>query len=118
MDFTHQQFGLEITVVGMGVVFLSLLLIVGAITVMKRLDERWQESERRHDEEAFGLPPTVDATTMVLISAAVATLLVGRSRIRSVRRLLPAEEPSSAWSVTGRTVLQGSHVVSVRGPRR
>ncbi len=118
MNFTHQQFGLEITLVGLGIVFLALLLIAGAITLMKRLDERWQESERRSEEAAFGLAPTVDSTTVVLIAAAVATLLVGRHRIRSVRRLSAADSPSSAWSVTGRAVLQGSHVIAPRAPRR
>jgi Na+-transporting methylmalonyl-CoA/oxaloacetate decarboxylase gamma subunit len=118
MDFTHQQFGLEITLVGMGIVFLSLLLIVGAISLMKRLDERWQAAEARSEEEAFGRTPTIDLTTLVLIAAAAATLVAGRHRIRAVRRLTPADGPSSAWSVTGRTVLQGSHIISPRAPRR
>lgn len=113
----HLVFGLELTLVGMGIVYFALVLIVAAISGMKRLDERWRAAEQAGDEAAFGKSPNVDYTTLVLISAAVATMLVGRARIRSVRRLAPADFASSPWSVTGRAVLQGSHVITGRSPR-
>jgi len=53
----------------------------------------------------------------VLLSAAVSTIFLGRARIRSVRRLLPTNHIASPWSVTGRSVLQGSHVISKVTPR-
>jgi Na+-transporting methylmalonyl-CoA/oxaloacetate decarboxylase gamma subunit len=111
-------FGLEITLVGMGVVYLGLLLVTAAIALMRRLDERWQAGERREDEAALGATPTIDSTTLVLIAAAVATLIGGRHRIRGVRRLLPGESSPSAWAITGRAVLQGSHVITSRSSGR
>jgi len=110
-------FGIEITLVGITVVFLALLLIAGAVSLMRRLDERWQRSETAAEEAAFGKSPTIDYTTLVLVSAAVATIFLGRARVRSVRRLLPTDFVASPWSVTGRSVLQGSHVISKHSPR-
>lgn len=108
------SFGLEITLIGMGVVYVGLLLVTGAITLMRRLDERWQAAERQGEADALLAPPTIDSTTLVVIAAAAATMVVGRHRIRGVRRMLPGESIASAWAVTGRAVLQGSHVMSPR----
>jgi Na+-transporting methylmalonyl-CoA/oxaloacetate decarboxylase gamma subunit len=112
------DFGLEITLVGMGIVFFALGLVVVAISLMRRLDERWQATERTADAAAFDRPPTIDTTTLVLLAAAAATLVVGRHRIRAVRRLGPGGAPAGAWSTTGRAVLQGSHVVVPHPVRR
>ena len=54
------------------------------------------------------------ADTLLVVIAAAVTAAVGRSRIRRVRRLPAADMPASPWSVTGRAVLQGSHVVPSR----
>lgn len=108
------SFGLEITLIGMGVVYIGLLLVTGAITLMRRLDERWQAAERQGEADAVLAAPTIDSTTLVLLAATVATMVVGRHRIRGVRRMLPGEGAASAWAVTGRAVLQGSHVMSPR----
>lgn len=108
------RFGLEISLIGMGVVYLGLLLVTGAISLMRRLDERWQAAERQSAANALLAAPTIDSTTLVLLAAAVATMVAGRHRIRGVRRMLPGEGPASAWAVTGRAVLQGSHVMSHR----
>ena len=111
-------FGLEINLVGMGVVFLALLLVAAAIAGMRRLDERWRVVERTAAKAALDATPTIDSTTLVLLAAATATLLGGRHRILRVRRLLPGDSTSSAWAVTGRAVLQGSHVVTSRSRGR
>lgn len=108
------SFGLEITLIGMGVVYVGLLMVTAAITLMRRLDERWQAAERQGEADALLAAPTVDSTTLVLLAAAAATMIAGRHRIRGVRRMLPGEGAASAWSVTGRAVLQGSHVMSQR----
>ena len=113
----HTNLGLELTLIGMGIVFVALLLIAGAISLMRRLDDRWQRREADAEEAAFGKAPNIDYTTVVLLSAAVATIFLGRARIRSVRRLLPTDFVASPWSVTGRSVLQGSHVISKHTPR-
>lgn len=111
-------FGFEITLVGMVVVFLALLLVAGAIAAMRRLDERWRAAERVSATAVLDAPPTIDSTTLVLLAAAAATLLGGRQRILRVRRLLPGDSTTSAWAVTGRAVLQGSHVVTTRSRGR
>jgi Na+-transporting methylmalonyl-CoA/oxaloacetate decarboxylase gamma subunit len=113
----NNSFAIEITLVGMGVVFVALWVIVGVISLMRRLDAKWQSSEAEAEEAAFGKSPTIDYTTLVLLSAAVSTIFLGRARIRSVRRLLPTNHIASPWSVTGRSVLQGSHVISKVTPR-
>ena len=114
MDTDTLSLGLVISLIGMGVVYLGLLLVTGAITLMRRLDRRWQEAERLGEMAALSAAPTIDSTTLVLLAAAAATLVAGRHRIRGVRRMLPGEGTASAWAVTGRAVLQGSHVMSSR----
>jgi len=102
--------GLTITVVGLVIVFLvqgSITLFVGLI---RRLDARWQQCEEADREAALIRDPSVDRTTLVLIAAAAATMIAGRHRVRSVRRLLPVDSPQSPWSAQGRAVLQGSHI--------
>lgn len=101
-----------ITIVGLLIVFLVLSLIAGAVALIGRLDDQWQHREEKEKEEALVAPPTIDHTTLVLISTAVATVGLGRTRIRSVRRLAP--EQSAIWSAQGRAVLIGSHAVNPR----
>lgn len=114
MNLENLRFGFEISLIGMGVVFIGLLMVTGAITAMRRLDERWRETERRGEADALEAPPTIDSTTLVLIAAAAATMIEGRHRIRGVRRMLPGESAASAWAITGRAVLQGSHTIANR----
>jgi len=106
------EFGLTLTYVGLGIVFMVLSAIALAVAGMRRLDERWQHRERQEEREAFGKEPTIDATTLVLLSAAAATMIQGRFRIRGVRRLPIGGARTSAWSIQGRSVLQGSHVIT------
>ena len=108
---------LTLTVAGLLIVFLVQASISLVVALMRRLDENWRRKEEMRATAAFGKEPTVDATTLVLIAAAVGTVLTGRHRIRSVRRLLPADAPSSPWSSQGRAVLQGSHVIVRKGTR-
>lgn len=106
------RFALTITAVGLGIVFLVQMAIAVVVGILKRLDARWQAHEASRDAAALERQQTLDDTTLVLVSAAVATMIAGRSRIRSVRRLLPADAPSSPWSAQGRAVLQGSHIIA------
>lgn len=108
----------QFSLLGMGIVFVVLALLVAVLGVLKRLDGRWQAAERAEAETpAPRDAQTIDDTTLVLISAAVATVVGGRGRIRSIRRVLPSDAPSSVWSAQGRATLQGSHVIQ-RGGRR
>ena len=102
---------LVLACVGIGIVFAVQLSITLVVALIRRVDQKWQEKEKETAQSALHKEPTLDDTTIVLISAAVATLVGGRHRIHSIRRLLPPRSTSSPWSSQGRSVLQGSHVV-------
>ena len=108
-------FGIRFSVIGILIVFMVLAVIALAVGLIKRLDLGWQDKEKKREEAAVHKDPTIDTTTLVLIAAAVATMLKGRHHIRSIRRLLPSDAPRSAWSMQGRAILHGSHVVSKKG---
>ncbi len=105
------RFGLELAMIGMGIVFAVLWIITGSVSLIRLADERWQEKEKRAEEEATEREPTIDSTTLVLIAAACATMIQGRYYIRRVRRLMPSTAQTGVWSMQGRTILHGSHVV-------
>jgi len=100
-----------LTLVGILIVFGVLALIASVVAVLKRLDDRWQDHEARQSSAATDKEPTIDNTTLVLISAAAATAVGGRFRVRRIRRLLSPRQKRTPWSAHGRLVLQGSHTV-------
>ena len=106
------QADLRFAVIGIAIVFSALTIVSVAVALVRLADRRWEEREKRHAEEAVAKAPTIDTTTLILITAAVATMVTGRFHIRRVRRLLPDDAPRSAWSQQGRSVLHGSHTVS------
>jgi len=106
--------GTVLALIGLIIVFAVLSALAAVVALIRRLDDRWQESERAEAEAALEKPPGLDTITVVLISAAVATYLQGRFRIRRVKRLFPRDAPSSPWSHQGRVVLMGSHLVRRR----
>ncbi len=101
-----------LVVLGFGIVFAVLALIALVVAWIRRLDDSWQAREKAQEDEALAREPTIDATTLVLIAAAVTTVLKGRGRIHKIRRLLPADSPSSAWSAQGRLAVHGSHIIT------
>lgn len=103
-------------VVGVLIVFTALAIISAAIAVIRRLDAGWQTKEKEADEAAFGKDQTIDNTTLVLIIAAVSTMIQGRFHIQRVRRLMPSDSPGGGWSAHGRAILHGSHVVQKKRP--
>lgn len=107
-------FGIQITAVGMGTVFAVLGLIALMVSWIGRLDRRWQRLEEQRGAPQAPPEPRIDELTAVLIAAACATYLGGRFRVRSVRRLPPAEATGGTWSAQGRAVLLGSHVITRR----
>lgn len=107
-----------LAVTGLVVVFGVLALIATVVTLFKRLDDRWKDHEARLAASATGKEPTIDATTLVLISAAVATVVAGRFRVRRIRRLLPIRTKRTPWSAQGRLILQGSHVIERKRGKR
>ena len=95
----NMTYGINLTLVGLIIVFAVLATIAGLVVLLGRLDDRWQAQEREVEQARLSRTPTIDATTAVIIAAAVATYLGGRFRIRSVRRLLPADAPTSGWTL-------------------
>ncbi len=105
------EFSLEFTMIGMLIVFAALAIIVGAISLIRKADSSWQEREDRQYQQALEKDQTIDNITLILIAATAATMIKGRFYIRSVRRLMPVGSPGGSWSLQGRAVLHGSHVV-------
>ena len=111
---------LTLALVGLLIVFSVLTVIVCAVAVVRKLDDFFAaraearaaaRAEAGGAEAQPGSDANIDAVTSVLIAAAAATVLQGRHRIRSVRRLLPPGSPRSPWSSQGRLYLQGSHSI-------
>lgn len=108
----------SLVVAGLVIVFSVLALIATVVGLFKRLDDRWQAHEARLAAAATEQQPTIDATTLVLIAAACATVAAGRFRVRRIRRLLPMRTKRTPWSAQGRLILLGSHVVNRPGRPR
>ena len=104
--------GVTFAAIGMAVVFSVLVALVGFIALIRRIDDRWQARERGARQAATEREQTIDDLTLVLIAAAVATVVGGRGRIRGIRRLLPSDAAASVWSTQGRATLMGSHVIT------
>lgn len=96
---------------GLVIVFGVLALIALVVSIFKRLDDHWQEQERANDARALEKVPTIDETTLLLLTAAAATVVAGRFRVRRIRRLLSPRTKRTPWSAQGRLTLQGSHTV-------
>ena len=105
------SFGLKFAVIGVTIVFGALAIISIAISLIRRGNDAWQKHEEVQKEAATDKEQNIDNITVVLISAAAATMLQGRFHIKSIRRLLPAHAQKGPWSLQGRAVLLGSHVV-------
>ena len=105
---------LEFSIVAMLIVFSALALISIVVSLIRRLDDKWQRREKAEEKEALNREPSIDTTTLLLITAAAATMIEGRFYIKKVQRLLPREAFHGPWSMTGRAILHGSHVVGKR----
>ncbi len=94
---------------GIGIVFAVLAVIAGAVALLKKLDDRWQQAEARTAAAATDRTQDIDDTTLVLIAAAAAVAVGGRFRVRRIRRLLSPRTKRTPWSAQGRLILMGSH---------
>ncbi len=101
----------SLAVAGILIVFGVLALIASVVGLLRKLDGRWQDHERRVEAAMLSKPPTIDDTTMVLISAAATVAVQGRFRVRRISRLLSPKRKRTPWSAQGRLTLQGSHAV-------
>jgi Na+-transporting methylmalonyl-CoA/oxaloacetate decarboxylase gamma subunit len=103
---------ISLSLVGVIVVFVVLTLISAIVGLIRKLDDDWQQREQESEAAALEREPTIDTTTLLLISAACATVITGRFRVRRIRRLLSPRTKRTPWSAQGRLMLQGSHTVS------
>jgi sodium pump decarboxylase gamma subunit len=113
MDFDQATIntGLILALVGMVVVFASLSVLAGIIVLVKRLIDRPApapaEQVAAPRTPAEPQPQRLDPQIVAAISAAVASLYLGRS-VR-VRRVRFADSGSPTWSTEGRARIMGSH---------
>jgi len=105
------SFSLSFAVIGISIVFVSLAIIVGAIKLVRLADDSWQKREEEQNRIAYDKDQNIDTITLILISAAAATLVGGRFHIRHIRKLLPQNAIHGPWSAQGRAILHGSHVI-------
>ncbi len=102
----------DLAIAGVCIVFGVLTLIALVVAIFKRLDNRWQAHEAALEEAAVDLTQSIDDITLLLISAAAATAVGGRFRVRRIHRLLPMSTKRTPWSSQGRLILQGSHSIT------
>lgn len=101
---------LGMSFVGVFIVFSTLFILVLLVSFIKWADGKWEERELMEKENALMKQQTIDDTTLVLISAAIATYFKGRAVIRRVRVLPKAPKRGGLWATQARAVLQSSHI--------
>ncbi len=103
------------SVIGFSIVFGVLLCLVLGVKLMNWGDNKLVAGKLKRVEnmevKENTKPQTVDNTTLVLLSSAVAAYFNGRARITKVRVLPDKALKHNAWTMQGRTALQGSHVI-------
>ena len=98
--------GIRFSIAGMSVVFVVLILISMVVATIRWVDAR--------SEGADLTGPEVDRLDLVLIASAVATVLAGKARIRSIHRLSLGDGTRNPWCLQGRATLLESHVIGKR----
>ena len=106
---------LSLSFAGISIVFGSLIMIAVAVRVMRATDEWLENKKLTENKTEPEKEQTLDNLTLVLISAAVAAKLQKRKyAIRSVRRLVSRDATIAGWTMEGRSVLHGSHVINIK----
>jgi Na+-transporting methylmalonyl-CoA/oxaloacetate decarboxylase gamma subunit len=113
-------YGLQLTIIGMGVVFTALTLIIYVLKLTDRLTP-WlvklggaggHGHTHEHEEKVVApteTPGVLSPEVMTAIAAAVVVAVGKRARIRRIR--YRSVQPGSAWSVQGRASIMASHNV-------
>ena len=104
---------LEITFVGLIIVFAVLGIIAMMISLIRTIDEKWLEKEKIEKIEATEKEATIDALTLVLISSAV-TAVLGMKR-HNIKKIKLIKNSRTSWSLTGRQTIMGSHKLNKTG---
>jgi len=107
---------LQLMVIGMGVVFTALALLVVFLTAFKRIDVGMSKpkpeaiptsapsAQPSSWPSAYGIPPE----EVAVISAAVTAAITRRIQVKRIRYL--GNVPETAWSRQGRVTIMASHV--------
>ncbi|ADD68589.1 hypothetical protein Dacet_1825 [Denitrovibrio acetiphilus DSM 12809] len=112
---TEMIYALKLSVAGMLIVFTSLILISFAISLMRTIDEKLIRAKELRNEPEPKQKQTLDNITLLLISAAAAAAVRQKNfRIRSVRRIVTRDAKIAGWTMEGRSVLHGSHVLNIK----
>lgn len=110
---------LQLTAVGMSVVFSGLVLLVFVLILFQRLDKWITQQRSAPSTDGAGAPeplvtsePTalregVRPETIVVIAAAISVALSRRVQVKRVRYLGVSSE--NAWARQGRVTIMGSH---------
>ncbi len=122
--------GLSLMVVGMGVVFVALMVIGSILAVLGKVLRHPVEEEQAASTASApashgtfspvaegpqtSMAAGLDDTRLVAVLTAAATTVVGR-RLR-IRRIVSAGPAGNAWASMGRSSIQTSH--NLRGSRR
>ncbi len=102
-------FGLEVAVLGMGIVFSALVFLIGVIKVLgmatEKLAEKKQASKSvaaKDNAQEQKITPTAEDNGEILaaISAAIACMTQGSGRIVTISRV--REEDVPGWAAVGR----------------
>jgi Na+-transporting methylmalonyl-CoA/oxaloacetate decarboxylase gamma subunit len=93
---------LQVTVVGMGLVFTGILLLWASIALLTRLTR--PRLPRQEAEEEAGAPAKDQSLKVVAASAAVALALAQREKARSEPQLFPLPQTAlvTAWQAVTR----------------
>jgi len=112
------EYALRLSVAGISIVFTSLIIISLVVSIMRQIDEKIERRKADSKDEEPKKEQTLDNTTLVLISAAAAATVRHRNfRIRSVRRIVSRDARGAGWTMQGRSVLHGSHIVNMKSDR-
>lgn len=117
----HLKEGIELTLIGMLVVFIALLAILGLLLILKKScssDRSNQMASSVANKADVGKnggagsdapigSDAIDPAVMAVIIGAVAVAVGQPVRVRSVKII--RNETGSAWSGRGRTSIQSSH---------
>jgi len=109
MNISPLQFGINITLVGLVIVFTALCLIALFIKLISKLDKTFIKAEKKQKHEAINRgknEPGIDDITLIIIAAAVCAILGKKSKIRKIKKI---DNQKNTWATAGRLTLMASH---------
>jgi sodium pump decarboxylase gamma subunit len=103
-------FGIQATLLGLGIVFVVLVFLIYLVKFMTRVLNTSEAKKEDKPEPVVSPKETVsqeqqlnaagDEDIIAVIAAAVACLTEGKMKIKTIKRI--KEEKASAWSIAGR----------------